>query len=120
MLETDEPEILDGTRAWSKTQQLFHGVIDPGRRRFATEATWYDTSLNEHVGAFCVVQAGGIMEELIGDFVRFSWRNKEQFLYCVGGAEIPTEFAVSRLAWLHLTEMSIDRVQCGVQALVRE
>lgn len=117
-LEIDEPEILDGTRAWAKTQQLFRGQPDPLRVRRAVRCTWYDTMVDEHEGAFCVIQANSALEDLVGDFVRVVYKNKEIFLYCVGGtSDIPTPLAITRQAMLYTASLSAEFIDVTVQAL---
>lgn len=117
-LEVDEPEILDGSRAWAKTQQLFEGRVDPTRKRHAVKCTWYDTTVNEHEGAFCMVQAGSDLEDLVGDLVRVAWRNTEIFVYCIGGsADLPYPLALSRRAMWHVADLAKDHIDVTVQAL---
>lgn len=117
-LQRDEPEILDGSRSWAKTQELFNGHVDPTRQRHAVRCTWYDTTVDDNEGAFCVVQADSALEELVGEHVRVAYNDKEQFLYCVAGsADIPEPFAITRQAMLALAPLSHDYIEVTVQPL---
>lgn len=118
-LEPDEPEILDGSRAWLETQDAFRGHVDPSRKRHSVRCTWYDTTVSEYEGAFCVVQQDSDLEELIGELVRVSQAGKEIFLYCVGATpDIPFPFAITRRAMLGFAPLSHDSIEVMAQALL--
>lgn len=116
-LEIDEPEILDGSRAWPKTQLLFVAPVDPLSKRWETFCSWYDTSISEYEGAFCVIQSGSDMEALVGRHVQINYNEKDVYLYCVGGAELPTPIAITRRAFMELDALSLDSIEVMVQAL---
>jgi hypothetical protein len=118
-LPHDEPEILDGARAWPEAQAALRGVIDPNRRRWETEAYWYDTAINEHEGAFCMVQAGSEMEDLIGDVVEVRYLDKTIYVYCVGAADLATDYALARTAFFWIELLDRDQISVGVQPVVR-
>lgn len=119
MLPLDEPEILNGTRAWPETQAEFVGAPDPNRKRYAIESSWYDTTTNQHEGAFCMVQSGSEMEELIGDIVQVVYKNKQIYVYCVGSADLSADFALARTAFFNIELLSSDDILVGVQPTVR-
>lgn len=115
MLEIDEPLILDGSRAFPETQNAFSGPVDSTRARHLVACSWYDTSLSDYEGAFCLIQAGSELEELVGDIVSVKYRGKEIFVYCVGGAELTTDFALFRRAFFALEDLAYDEINAVVQ-----
>lgn len=122
MLERDEIEILNGSHAWNEAQTLFRTNVTPDpRTRMAqlVRTSWYDTSASEYEGAFCMVQSGGDLESLVGDLLRVSYREREVIVYCVGGAELDTEFALFRRAYFALTDLAIEAIDCIIQPMIR-
>jgi hypothetical protein len=117
-LPRDEPEILNGTRAWAEAQTYFQGIPDPTRTRYDVQCSWYGTSISEWEGSFCVIQAGSELEDLVGDIVQVFYRDRSCFLYCVGGADIPTPLALTRQAFLRIAALSNDEISVGVQPVV--
>lgn len=123
MLERDEPEILDGSRAWPEAQAIFstQGVPDlRARISRMVEASWYDTSVSEYEGAFCLIQSGSDLEYLVGDLLRVVYRQREVYVYCVGGAELTTDFALARRAYFALRDLAVDPITVIVQPILRD
>lgn len=115
-LRTDEPEIVDGSRAWVATQLLFKGQADPTRKRHTAHACWYDTTVDENEGAFCVIQAESELEELVGETVRVAYRNKVVYLFCVGGSsDLPVPLGLTRQAMMRLADLAKDHIDVTVQ-----
>lgn len=122
MLERDEIEILDGSRAWPEAQRIFHlmGSPDPRTRTARmVETSWYDTSASEYEGAFCMIQSGSELEHFVGDLIRVVYRDREIVVYCVGGAELDTDFALFRRAYFALTDLADATIDCILQPIVR-
>lgn len=117
-LPHDESEILDGARAWDESQVALQGAPDPNRTHFDVDASWYGVTESEWEGAFCLVQAGDDLEELIGDTVRVTYKQREIFVYCVGAGDFPTRFALSRQAFFNLELLDKDEITVGVQPVV--
>lgn len=116
----DEPEILDGMRAWNEAQAALNGTVAPERKRYDVDVGWYGTSVDEHEGAFCLIRSESNLEELVGDVVRIGYGTKEIFVYCIGGtADIDTDLAVARAAFMRLDVLSKDDVFCTAQAVTR-
>lgn len=122
MLERDEIEILDGSRAWPEAQRIFRLMGSPDPRTRTTrmvETSWYDTSASDYEGAFCLIQSGSELEHLVGDLVRVMYRDREIIVYCVGGAELDTDFALFRRAYFALTDLADPTIDCILQPIVR-
>jgi hypothetical protein len=115
-----EPEILDGMRSYEAAQTAYAGVPDPTRTRFSTIAGWYDTSIDDNEGYFCMVQQGSRLEELIGDIVHIRYRRRSLNVYCIGGTALPTEIALFRAAYFRLQMLNTEEIKVTVQAIVRE
>jgi hypothetical protein len=118
MLPTDEPEILTATRSWDHSQAEFLGIPDPNRPAYGKLCAWYDTSVSEFEGACAMIQSGSALEDLVGDIVRVTYRDKEIFVYVIGGTELPTEIALTRMAWGRLENLSKDEIFVTVRPVV--
>lgn len=119
MPELDESEILDGMRGWTGSQRAFIGVADGAAPRRVLDVGWYDTGLDEHEGAFCLVRAGSALEDLVGEVVRFQRQRFVGHVYCVGGAALSTDVALSRPTFLRFAPLSDETFRGIVQAIAR-
>lgn len=116
-LSVDEPEIQDGSRAWAKAQELFAGPPDSTRQRYDVDCSWYDTSVDDNLGAFCLIQAGHALEEVVGEVVQVKYRSRTIYVYCIGGADIDTPIALTRYAMLQLHDLAVDSIRVAVRPL---
>lgn len=117
MPDLDEPRVLDGMRSWSGSQRAYAGVPDPQRDRLVLDVGWYGTGVDEHEGAFCMVLAGGPLEDLIGDVVRVARGQRAAYVYCLGAsAALPTSLALSRPAFLRMAALGDGTARLVVQA----
>ncbi len=119
-LEADEPEILHGSRAWPEAQRIFRAVgvaVPRSRTSRLVRTSWYDTSTSEYEGAFCLIQSGSNLEYLVGRLVRVLYHGREILVYCVGGGELDSEFALFRRAYFALTDLAIDHIECVLEPM---
>jgi hypothetical protein len=108
---SDEIEISQGQRAWGASQALLGapsttmlGMIKTG---------WYDTQTSPYRGAFALVNRGGPYEALVGEVLELTRGTRTSYVYVVGAANLPTDFALARRAFLSLGalwNMTIDVV----------
>lgn len=124
MTLVDEEEILDGSRAWAKTQELFSGYGDPTRFFFQVDCGWYEAPLGEgYEGAFAVVRTDSDLEQLVGEVVKVSLGGIYEtavYVYVVGSEDIDVDFACWRYARAQLADLSTDVVSVSVRPLVRQ
>lgn len=113
---TDEIEILDAARAWETSQALFLHGADETRTRFHVACGHYDEVLDPNVGACCLVRQGSDLEELVGEFVIVTFLRVKLYLYCVGGAPLDTDVALTRRAFMELAPLWTATVPVYVQA----
>lgn len=118
MLFAIEPEIQDGSRALSKTQELFTGNPKSLRVVQPIVCSWYGTEVDPHRGAFCMVKEGEGLGELVGEFLRIRYQNRSVTCYCLGeSAEIGTEIATTRRAFQELDILSRSGLRIYYEAL---
>jgi hypothetical protein len=119
-MELDERDILDGMRSWTGAQRAFESVGDPGSPVRTVEAGWYGTDVDEHEGAFCMVKSGSLLEPLIGEVVEMRANQRRWVLYCIGASSsLPTDFALSRPAFLRFAALSDETVRATVRKTAR-
>jgi hypothetical protein len=114
-----ELEILHGTRAFPKTQELFEGTPISVFFSNPVQCTWYGSEVSPYRGAFCVVGEGEGLSDLVGEFVQLTYKQERTItLYCL--AETPlieVPLAISRRAWLEIERLSLDEIFVYTQIL---
>lgn len=119
-MDFDEPDILDGMRSWSGSQRAFESVGGPQSPVRVLDIGWYGTEVDEHEGAFCMVQADSVLEDLIGEVVDVRANGRRGLVYCVGASSgLPVEFSLSRPAFLRFDLLSAETVRATVQGTDR-
>ena len=111
-----EQEILDGRRAFPKTQQLFFGVA-VRRLPVRVAVGWYGTETHPEAGAFAVVREDGPYGDLVGEMLRLAVGTREVFVYCIGARGVPTDIAVTRRAFLSLGRLSLESITAVVEVV---
>jgi hypothetical protein len=118
----DEPEVLEARRAWLDAQSALDGIGEGVSDDLRTLA-WYGTDFHDERGAFCVVKAGGPLEELIGDRVRLHYGGENDDLtrsaivYVFGSADIDSDLAVPRRAFAALELLAKDEIEVRVEVI---
>jgi len=113
-----EPEIREGMRAFPTTQQLFKGAIRNSLATNPVEIGWYGTITERHRGAFAIVRDGEGYDDLIGEFLQVSWKQRRVYVYCIGSTdEIDTPIALYRRAFLGLERLSVETIRARVDIL---
>ena len=113
----DDPEVLNGKRVFSKAQELFAGASVSVVPRVVS-CTWYGTDVHEERGAFCLVKADTDLVSLVGDHLRIMHGAREVLVYCLGSnADIPTEIALTRRAYMQLTFLATEELNVEVQVI---
>jgi hypothetical protein len=117
MAVRDEPEMLNGRRAFPKAQQLLAGV--PLRRLPGTVAVgWHDGATHAEQGAFAVVGTGAGLDDLIGEVVRVSAGAREVFVYVVAARPVPVALSLWRRAFFpSLGLLAVESKQCIVEVV---
>lgn len=112
MIPTLEPEIQDGMRGFEKTQELFAGSPTTSFFTNPLRCTWYGTEVSPYHGAFCVVKEGAGLDDLVGEFIRVTYRGTRKiYLYCVAETpKIPTQLGITRRAWNEIERLSLDEI----------
>lgn len=112
----EEVEIVNGMRAWPESQVALRGATDPSQV-FDVLACWYDTDIEEHEGAFCLVDVGGPLADLVGDFVRVTHAGREAFVYCLGQEDLPCEIGLARRAFMALEFLNVSEIDVTVEVV---
>lgn len=119
MDDLDEPLILDGLRGWLDSQAALRGVPDVTFRAAPTAAGWYDTSVDDHEGAFCLINNGSALEDLVGNVVQVDTDSDTIWVYCLGGAALDNDIALARTAFARLGMLSEDELDVVVRRALR-
>lgn len=113
-----EEEILYGIRGFGATQDLFTGTPLITFLSNPIKCSWYGTEINQNRGAFCLVQEGAELDNLVGEFVRITYKQREITLYCLAETpEIDTPIAITRRAWSAIERLSLDEIFAYVQVI---
>jgi hypothetical protein len=96
-----EDEILYASRNFDKTQELFTGAPLTAFFPNPVSCSWYGAETNPHRGAFCMVQEGAGFGDLVGEFVRIQYKQRDPIVvYCIAESpEITAPIALARRAW---------------------
>ena len=113
----DETEVMDGTRTWATTQELFRGVSPVGTPRYDLDVGWYDSNVEPNAGAFCLVQAGGQYEDLVGERVAVVYGDKTIYLYCLGSTNLDQDVALARAAFFRMADLAEDTIPVSLQVI---
>jgi hypothetical protein len=117
---TYEPEIFDGEKGFDDAQLAFAGTADPSRLIHAVACGWHHTSISQYEGAFCVVQTGSALEELVGDVVEVKHGTRTALVYCVGTSRaLITPISLSRPAFIRIAQLYLSDVRVLAQAVTR-
>ena len=112
----DEPEILDGSRAWATTQELFAGVPDPLRAHFSVTCGWYEPPVGEFEGAFALIREGSPLEEFVGEVIQVDYESRSISVYVTGGSsDIDHDLALYRYAFLKLHPLSDPGITVNIR-----
>lgn len=111
-----EMEVQHARRAFAEAQALLRGVATRSLGEIAVG--WHGAAAHPEVGAFAVVRDGGPFDdELIGDVLRLTVAGREAFVYCVGGADVPTDLSLSRPAFLRLDWLTRESTRAIVEVV---
>lgn len=108
--------VMIGRRAYPTAQVLLSGVPLYKIPRFV-DVGWYDTRIHPETGAFAVIREDGPLEELAGEVLRVTCGRRSTFVYCAGSADVPTDLALYRRAYLDLMLLSREAVPCIVEVI---
>lgn len=109
-----EPEILIGRRAFDMAQSLL--AAEPETRLpQRVPVGWYDTTTDPEVGSFAVVQRGGDYEDLVGETLKITVREKSVFVYVIGARGVPHQIHLARRAFFALDRLSLDSLNAVVE-----
>lgn len=115
-----EPEILLSRRAWAVSQAAFEGGLLRVAANFE-EVGWHSNEVYSETGAIAVVQAGGGLDDLIGEIVRVRRRlpagDRVVLVYVAGSAAIPQRFSVTRRAFLYLGNLALEHVVVDLEVI---
>lgn len=119
MTEVLEPEIQDGLRGFGQTQILFAGSPITSFFTNPLKCGWYGTEVSPYRGAFCMVQEGAGLEDLVGEFLRISYKGTRKInLYCLGETpKISTPISLTRRAWNEIERLSLDEIFVYTQVI---
>lgn len=119
MAEAVDTRLLDGARAWARSQALFAGVPDPTRPSFFVDAGWYDTVEDEHVGAFCLVRGGSQLEQFVDEVIWLKHGNDVAYLFCAGVSNrVEHDIVLQRSAFFQLAPLSRLQIAVRVRGLL--
>ncbi|MCA1571259.1 MAG: hypothetical protein LC798_13250 [Chloroflexi bacterium] len=110
-----EPEVLWARRAFPMAQELLVGVA---HRMVSSslETGWHDTRAHPERGAFAVVQRGSEYEELLGEVLIVTYGERTPvYVYCANTADVPRPLSLYRRAYLGLTRLSREPIDCIVE-----
>lgn len=113
----NEPEVLQGTRAFYKTQELFAGTVDRSFQARQATVGWYDTLVDDNEGAFCLVNPFGEFADLVGDKLAFSYGRKTISVYCLGSNDLAWPIALARTAYFHLAPLNLEEALMTIRKL---
>lgn len=110
-----EQEVQWSRRAFPEAQALLRGVPLAGLR--FVEVGWHDATTHPEVGSIAVVRTGGPLEDLVGEVLRVTRSGREVFVYCYGGAGVPTDLSLARRPFMALDHLARESSRCGVEAV---
>lgn len=113
MINTKEIEILAGSRAFPQAQIEFAGTPVNLYLPNPMPCSWYGTEVDPNRGCFAMVSESEpqLAEQLVGEFLRVSYRGRAVHVYCIGSTpEIETPLALSRRAFLALDILPRNRI----------
>lgn len=113
-----EPEVLWARRAFPKAQQLLAGVA---HRQVGVRipACWHEGRAHPERGSFAVVQRGHAYEELLGEILIVTYRRQPPiYVYCVNTADVPQPISLYRRAYIELSRLSRDAIDCKIEVRV--
>lgn len=119
MDDLDEPRVLDALQGWIDAQVLLRGVPDVTTQPVQTTVGWYDTGVDDREGAFCLIDNGGALEDLVGDVVQVTVEDVTIWVYCLGGAALDQPIALARTAFSKVAMLSEESVDALVQRSTR-
>lgn len=108
------PILLAARRAFAVAQSMLAGS-PIGQSRKVT-AGWYDSSVNPESGSFAVVQTGAGLDDLIGEVIVVAYKRRSVFAYVLQAADVPTQVAVTRRAFLALSVLTAEQIAATVAA----
>lgn len=108
-----QPQLLIIERAFPEAQRLLSGatVTHYGR----VDVGWHDTAVSPWTGAAAVVRRGGPLMELIGQTLRVTSDDGSCLVYVVGGGDVLQDLSVARRAFLALSPLAEDELDCMVE-----
>lgn len=114
-----EPEIQDGTRGFGQTQILFDGAPISSFFTNPLRCGWYSTEISPYRGAFCLVKEGAGLENLVGEFLRFTYKGTRKInLYCLAEtSNISTPISMTRRAWNEIERLSLGEIFVYTQVI---
>lgn len=111
-----ELEVQQGQRPFPQTQELFAGP-PISRVSNMVDVGWYDRSVDPRSPGFCVASLDE-HEDLVGEILRITHRDRSVYVYCLGQRDIPTPLAVTRRAFFpQLGLLAESSVSCVVEVV---
>lgn len=93
---------------WYRSQQALGGAVIRNTAQ-VVQVEWHGTSLDEHLGAFALAQTGSVMEDLVGERLRVTYRSRSIYVYVVDTSdELDYPLSLTRRAFMALTLASKD------------
>jgi hypothetical protein len=115
-----EPEILLSRRAWAVSQAAFDGGLLRVAASFEPVG-WHSNEIYSETGAIAVVQAGGGLDDLVGEIVRVRRRlpggDRVALVYVAGSEATPQRFSVSRRVFLALGNLALETVVAKLEVV---
>lgn len=114
----NEPEILDARLGFADAQAA---LADAPLERLTGlyGCGWYGTSVSRERGSFGLVNVGGSLEDLVGDRVRITARDKSVIVYIVGSYALEHDIHITRRSYAAVTLLAVDRIDVTVEVLAR-
>jgi hypothetical protein len=116
---TDELTDLERvvTRPFARAQEQLRGA--PSRVVGVHDGGWYDSGAYPAVtaGAAAIVHRGGMLEELVGEVVSVRYRSRLIYVYVHGAADLPTDFALTRQAFLRIGNLAVESARLELEVI---
>lgn len=118
----DEPEVLAGERVFATAQTLL-GENKVGVQRYSTkQISWYGTAADPRPefqlrGCFGMVQAGGSLQDLVGDIIRVNFDTRSVLVYVLASFAAPFELMITRRSWLAIEQLSTRSISVDVDLM---
>jgi hypothetical protein len=105
------------SRPFASAQAQLEGP--PTRMIGPVQGGWYDSGAYPEVtaGAAAIVHRGGVLEELVGEVVSVRYRGRRIYVYVHGAADLPTDFALTRQAFLAIGNLAVESAPLELEVI---